>query len=116
MQAIARVNRLYDGKDYGYIVDYRGLLGELDQALSDYASLSEFDIDDINGAVIDVRNEIAKAKTYYANLDSLFCEVKFKDDLESYVEVLSDIQKRDDFKEWLSYLARAFKLALCTKR
>ncbi|HDZ5339289.1 TPA: type I restriction endonuclease subunit R [Campylobacter fetus] len=116
LQAIARVNRLYDGKDYGYIVDYRVLLGELDQALSDYASLSEFDIDDINGAVIDVRNEIAKAKTYYANLDSLFCEVKFKDDLESYVEVLSDIQKRDDFKEWLSYLARAFKLALCSEK
>lgn len=49
-------------------------------------------------------------------LDILFCEVKFKDDLESYVEVLSDIQKRDDFKEWLSYLARAFKLALCSEK
>ncbi|RUT51344.1 hypothetical protein [Campylobacter fetus] len=49
-------------------------------------------------------------------LYSLFCEVKFKDDLESYVEVLSDIQKRDDFKEWLSYLARAFKLALCSEK
>ena len=34
LQAIARVNRLYDGKDYGYIIDYRGLLGELDQALT----------------------------------------------------------------------------------
>ncbi len=25
-QAIARVNRLYEGKDYGLIIDYRGLL------------------------------------------------------------------------------------------
>ncbi|OCR89940.1 deoxyribonuclease HsdR [Campylobacter fetus subsp. testudinum] len=116
LQAIARVNRLYDGKDYGYIVDYRGLLGELDQALSNYASLNEFDLYDINGVVIDVRSEIAKAKTYYANLDSLFYEVKFKDDLESYVEVLFDIQKRNDFKEWLSCLARVFKLALCSEK
>ena len=25
LQAIARVNRLYDGKDFGYIIDYRGV-------------------------------------------------------------------------------------------
>ena len=116
LQAIARVNRLYDGKDYGYIIDYRGLLGELDQALTSYASLSGFDPEDITGAVIDVRIEIVKAKTYYTHLDDLFSSVKFKDDLESYVAVLEDVQKRDDFKEWLSQFARAFKLALSSEK
>ena len=116
LQAIARVNRLYDGKDYGYIIDYRGLLGELDQALTSYASLSDFDPEDITGAVIDVRSEIIKAKTYYTHLDDLFSGVKFKDDLESYVAVLEDAQKRDDFKEWLSQFARAFKLALSSEK
>lgn len=116
LQAIARVNRLYDGKDYGYIIDYRGLLGELDQALTSYASLSGFDPEDITGAVIDVRSEIVKAKTYYTHLDDLFSSVKFKDDLESYVAVLEDVQKRDDFKEWLSQFTRAFKLALSSEK
>ena len=116
LQAIARVNRLYDGKDYGYIIDYRGLLGELDQALTSYASLSGFDPEDLTGAVIDVRSEIIKAKTYYTHLDDLFSGVKFKDDLESYVAVLEDVQKRDDFKEWLSQFARAFKLALSSEK
>lgn len=116
LQAIARVNRLYDGKDYGYIIDYRGLLGELDQALTSYASLSGFDPEDLTGAVIDVRSEIIKAKTYYTHLDDLFNSVKFKDDLESYVAVLEDVQKRDDFKEWLSQFARAFKLALSSEK
>ena len=116
LQAIARVNRLYDGKDYGYIIDYRGLLGELDQALTSYASLNGFDPEDITGAVIDVRSEIIKAKTYYTHLDDLFSGVKFKDDLESYVAVLEDVQKRDDFKEWLSQFARAFKLALSSEK
>ena len=116
LQAIARVNRLYDGKDYGYIIDYRGLLGELDQALTSYASLSGFDPEDITGAVIDVRSEIIKAKTYYTHLDDLFSSVKFKDDLESYIAVLEDVQKRDDFKEWLSQFARAFKLALSSEK
>ena len=116
LQAIARVNRLYDGKDYGYIIDYRGLLGELDQALTSYASLNGFDPEDITGAVIDVRSEIIKAKTYYTHLDDFFSGVKFKDDLESYVAVLEDVQKRDDFKEWLSQFARAFKLALSSEK
>ncbi len=116
LQAIARVNRLYDGKDYGYIIDYRGLLGELDEALTSYASLSGFDPEDLSGAVIDVRSEIVKAKTYYTHLDDLFSDVKFKDDLESYVTVLEDVQKRDDFKEWLSQFARAFKLALSSEK
>lgn len=116
LQAIARVNRLYDGKDYGYIIDYRGLLGELDQALTSYASLNGFDPEDITGAVIDVRSEIIKAKTCYTHLDDLFSSVKFKDDLESYVAVLEDVQKRDDFKEWLSQFARAFKLALSSEK
>ena len=116
LQAIARVNRLYDGKDYGYIIDYRGLLGELDEALTSYASLSGFDPEDLSGAVIDVRSEMVKAKTYYTHLDDLFSSVKFKDDLESYVAVLEDVQKRDDFKEWLSQFARAFKLALSSEK
>lgn len=116
LQAIARVNRLYDGKDYGYIIDYRGLLGELDQALTSYASLSGFDPEDITGAVIDVRSEIIKAKAYYTHLGDLFSGVKFKDDLESYVAVLGNVQKRDDFKEWLSQFARAFKLALSSEK
>ena len=116
LQAIARVNRLYDGKDYGYIIDYRGLLGELDEALTSYASLSGFDPEDLSGAVIDVRSEIIKAKTYYTHLDELFSDVKFKDDLESYVAVLEGVQKRDDFKEWLSQFARAFKLALSSEK
>ena len=116
LQAIARVNRLYDGKDYGYIIDYRGLLGELDEALTSYASLSGFDLEDLSGAVIDVRSEIIKAKTYYTYLDGLFSSVKFKDDLENYVAVLEDMQKRDDFKEWLSQFARAFKLALSSEK
>jgi len=116
LQAIARVNRLYEGKDYGYIVDYRGLLGELDLALTNYSSLDGFDSNDLVGAVIDVRSEIAKTKTYYAHLENLFSEVKFKDDLESFAVVLADIVKRDDFKEWLSQMARAFKLALSSEK
>lgn len=38
LQAIARVNRLFDGKDFGYIIDYRGVLQNLDEASTSMVS------------------------------------------------------------------------------
>src|SRR5690606_21598073 len=37
MQAIARANRVYPGKDFGLIVDYNGMLARLRAALAQYA-------------------------------------------------------------------------------
>src|SRR5947207_11174774 len=37
MQAIARANRIYPGKDCGVIVDYNGMLKSLREALAQYA-------------------------------------------------------------------------------
>jgi len=37
MQAIARANRVYSGKDFGLIVDYNGMLKSLREALAQYA-------------------------------------------------------------------------------
>ena len=37
MQAIARANRVYPGKDFGLIVDYNGMLPSLREALAQYA-------------------------------------------------------------------------------
>jgi type I restriction enzyme R subunit len=46
MQAIARANRVYPGKDCGVIVDYNGMLKSLREALAQYALGEE---DDGNG-------------------------------------------------------------------
>ncbi|RDU63598.1 type I restriction endonuclease subunit R [Helicobacter didelphidarum] len=116
LQAIARVNRVCEGKDFGYIIDYRGLLGDLDRALSDYSGLSGFDEEDLQQAVIDIREKIVETKTYYTHLESLFSEVKNKADLESYANILSNEEKRKKFKEYLSHFARAFQTALCSEK
>ncbi len=49
LQAIARTNRLFEGKDYGLIVDYRGLIEQLDTAVDMYsgAGLENFDGGDL---------------------------------------------------------------------
>jgi type I restriction enzyme R subunit len=116
LQAIARVNRLYDGKDFGFIIDYRGLLGNLDKALTSYSSLDGFDEEDLLGAVVDIKNEIAKLKTFYSYLEDLFKDIKNKNDQESYEVFLSDVDKRKQFYEFLSNYARALKLSLSSDK
>jgi len=118
LQAIARVNRLYDGKDFGYIIDYRGLLGDLDKALHDYseAGLDKFEEEDIVNTVFDIKDEIAKVKIYYTYLEDLFSKVDNKDDQESYEVFLADEGLRKEFYDYLSYYARALKLALSSDK
>jgi len=116
LQAIARVNRLYEGKDFGFIVDYRGLLGDLDKALNDYSGLADFDEEDIVGAVFDIKEEIARVKTYYEHLEELFKEVQKKNDQESYEVFLADEETRKLFYDYLSHYARALKLALSSDK
>ena len=116
LQAIARVNRLYDAKDCGFIIDYRGLLGNLDQALTSYSSLDGFAEDDLIGAVIDIKGEIARVKTHYTNLKELFAPVKNKNDSESYEVFLADADKRKEFYELLALYAMALKLALSSDK
>lgn len=99
LQAIARVNRLCDGKDYGYIVDYRGLLGELDKALTMYkeAGLEEFEELDINNTVYYIDSEIDKLFEVYAQLNDIFKDIKNKSDLEEYEVLLENEERRKDF-------------------
>ena len=99
LQAIARVNRLCDGKDYGYIVDYRGLLGELDKALTMYqnAGLEEFREEDIKSSVYYIDTEIDNMFEAYEELKGLFKDIKNKNDLEEYEVFLENDEIRKEF-------------------
>ena len=103
LQAIARVNRLCDGKDYGYIVDYRGLLGELDKALTMYqeAGLEEFNEEDIKSSVYYIDTEINNMFQAYEELKDIFKDIKNKNDLEEYEILLENEKIRKDFYDKL---------------
>ena len=116
LQAIARVNRLYDGKDFGFIIDYRGLLGNLDSALTSYSSLDGFDEEDLVGTVIDIKEEIGRVKTYYSYLEELFKNVENRNDQESYEVFLAGVDIRKEFYEYLSNYGRALKLSLSSDK
>lgn len=112
LQAIARVNRIFPDKDYGYIVDYYGVLGALDEALETYSSFDEFDADDLKGTMVNITEEIKQLPQKHAELWDLFKEVKNKRDAEAYQQLLRDEAIRVIFYDKLSAYARILKLAL----
>lgn len=112
LQAIARVNRVYENKEYGYVVDYVGLLGELDKALTMYSAFEGFDEDDLTGALTSVNTEIEKLSQRYSDLWDVFKEIKSSGDEEAYERLLADAALREDFYQRLSEYARTLAIAL----
>ena len=114
LQAIARVNRLFSGKEHGHIIDYVGILGKLDEALTSYAAFEDFDEEDLTNTIVDVSDEIRKVPVHHANVWDCFKEVYNKKDIEALERHLAQKDLRDDFYEALSQFARTLQTALAS--
>jgi len=122
LQAIARVNRLYDDdagtqpKEFGYIIDYAGVLGELDHALTAYSALEGFDEADLAGALTNINGEVGKLAQHHANLWDLFKEIKSQHDEEAYELLLADEKRRNDFYERLTAYGKTLAIAMSSEQ
>lgn len=113
LQAVARVNRVYPGKDYGYIIDYYGNLEHLDNALNTYSGLSDFDEEELEGTLINLNEEIKKLPQAHSELWDIFKTLKNKNiEPSAYEELLAPEDVRNKFYEKLSFFARLLKVAL----
>ncbi len=121
LQAIARVIRIYENEDgatkeFGYIVDYASVLGELDRALSMYSVLEGFEDEDLAGTLIAVQEEVAKLPQRYSDLWDLFNEVKNQYDEEAYEQLLADDALREEFYERLAEYSKTLGIALSVEK
>lgn len=137
IQAIARVNRLHPLKKFGLLIDYRGILAELDTTIAKYQDLASrtqggFDINDIAGLYSQMSTEYKKLPRLYKNLWAIFKDVKNKNDIEQLRQVLVprmqriepsvpggkselvDVNQkvREDFYEALTEFSTCLKVAL----
>ncbi|HAS3641323.1 TPA: type I restriction endonuclease subunit R [Vibrio cholerae] len=130
IQAIARVNRLHQKKQFGYLIDYRGILTELDATIADYQELAErtlggFDIDDLKGLYARMDTEYKKLPGLYSHLWAIFDGVQNKQDGQALRQALApkidtidgqltdtNLKKREDFYSALTQFANCLKVAL----
>ncbi len=112
LQAIARVNRLYEGKEYGLILDYSGVIENLDEAIDFYTKLADYDHNDLVETVTYISDQTAKLPQLHSNLWEIFATIKGSSDTEVYHEYLRDEEKRRKFYKDFSAFARSMGLAL----
>lgn len=120
LQAIARVNRLYeeDGveKQFGFIVDYEGLLGELDSALTTYSAFEGYEPGDLVGTVHDIREEIRKLPQLHEQLWDLFKSIRNRKDMEEFEQFLGDEAVRHDFYGRLRAFSRCLHISMSSDK
>ncbi len=112
LQAIARVNRVFPGKEFGYIIDYYGVLQELADAIEKYTVTDDYDQGDLEGILAGIEREIKKLPQHYSELWDLFRSIENKKDAEAFESLLRDDALRHKFYEKLSAYGRTLKIAL----
>ena len=112
LQAIARVNRLYDGKEYGLILDYSGVIENLDEAIDFYAQLADYDHADLTQTVAYVADQVSRLPQLYSDVWEILAPVRGSKDPEAYEEFLRDEERRNCFYERFGLFARILALAL----
>lgn len=130
IQAIARVNRLHPKKKFGLLIDYRGILSELDTTIGKYQDLAfrtqgGYDVDDLKGLYNQMGTEYKRLPQLYQTLWNIFAGVKNKQDIEQLRQVLVpkmeeldgelvdvNLKVREDFYEALTAFASCLKVAL----
>jgi len=111
LQAIARVNRLFEGKDFGLILDYSGVIEELDQAIDFYTQLADYDREDLAETVSYIEDSAARLPQLHSDLWELFAAVKGSKDPETYEVHLRDPELRNRFYDRFMLFARTLALA-----
>lgn len=115
LQAVARVNRTCEDKKYGYIIDYYGVLAELDDALSIYSEYDEEDREVFRETLAPVSNKIMELPQKNAELWDLFKTIPNKKDSEAYAQSLRMEDRRHEFYDRLTAFSSVLQLALSTK-
>lgn len=115
IQTISRVNRVYEGKDKGLIVDYIGIKKNMNIALRKYTNFEKEELDDISQAVtivldqLDVLDQMFyhfNAKDYYdgSPAEQLHCLNRAVE----YVQLTQDLELR--FMAAVRKMKQAFNL------
>lgn len=114
LQAIARVNRVFDGdagkqsKTAGLIVDYSKNAKNLKNALELFSNYAP---EDIENALLDTDSQLFILKSIFERLHDVFRNIKDVNNTNAYIEFLKDHEKeREDFYDDVNKFIKQFSV------
>jgi type I restriction enzyme R subunit len=115
IQTISRVNRVYEGKEIGLVVDYIGIKSNMNNALKRYSSVHADDFEDVDKAVVLVKDQLDLLARFFHKFDGkLFFEGTPLQKLDclnravEFVQLTKEMETR--FMGWVKKLRSAYDL------
>jgi len=124
MQAIARVNRVFKGKEGGLVVDYIGIASDLKKAMSEYTerdnkNYGDMDVDKIAYPNFQEKLEICRDLFYGFDYSDFFGDSNLERSkvITNGVNFMEDLSRKDTKKSYLKEALLLKKwLSLCRSR
>ena len=121
IQTISRVNRVYEGKDKGLIVDYIGIKKNMNIALSKYTNFESEEFEGVEQSINIVKNQLeVLARIFHKFNSSDFFNGTPKQQLEcinravEYVQLSDELEKR--FMAAVRRMKQAFNLCSSSEK
>ncbi|CAN5183928.1 type I restriction endonuclease subunit R [soil metagenome] len=120
IQTISRVNRVYEGKEVGLVVDYIGIKSNMNAALAKYGKVNSNDFSDSSKAIVIVKDQLDLLGKLYSKFDiSPFFtgtpleKLKSLNRAAEFVQLTEDIEKR--FMGMCKTLKSAYDLSVSSE-
>jgi len=101
VQTISRVNRKYEGKSKGLVVDYIGIKSQMNLALAKYSKTDEANIEDVQQSIVIVRDHLDLLGKIFHKFDSSpyfmgepLAQLRCLNMAAEYVMVTDKVEKR----------------------
>lgn len=110
LQAIARTNRPFPNKKFGLVVDYIGVLKDLQKAFQRYETN---DANALKVVIRDLKKELSRFVELLQETLSIFRSVKFEDkyeSLEKALDILIDPETAGKFEQLMRDLMRSYEM------
>ena len=117
IQTISRVNRVYEGKERGLIVDYIGIKKNLNEAMQQYTNFQHDELPDISQAIKLVRDELEVLnKIFYRFDNSKYFSGDSLEQLQTLKNAVEFVQATEELENRFMYSVKRLKSAynLCS--
>jgi len=112
IQTISRVNRKFEGKSKGLVVDYFGIKSQMNKALAQFANVDSADFEDIAKSVIAVKDHLDLLSKMFHKFDSeKYFFGNAMEQLENLNKAAEFVQQTDKHEKRFMALVKRLKSA-----
>jgi len=112
IQTISRVNRVYEGKETGLVVDYIGIKSNMNIALAKYSKVHPDDFEDAEKAVILVKDQLSLLAAFFHSFNTLpYFEGTPLEKLECLNKAAEYVQLTEEMEKRFMAMSRKLKAA-----